>query len=353
MGEKIKYKMINYILFPDEILEVRLSDPVVVKQRMSTKQRVIANDIIDKTKQYQAQIEFLHDAEMAATPDKTKQHAIFLHFKQLYTAGSLKLNDPGNHIITGDLFASLFRPSPSPIELQNQLISLLHGVYRIKPDIMCTIEDLIVSTGYTQKDLKNALHYLKEIRIITEIGSFDEYNQPLEENFLNEKYSVERKILKEHEKLKSTPEKISATNKFFRKIKIEPNSKFCFVIMPFKQKEFPQEWYKKILKPFIEQEFNIDCLRVDDDMLPYKIDDKIYTYISEAKFILAEISSLNPNVMYELGMAHMLNKDVILLTKEDLKKIPFDINKILVYKYEDERNLKDILRKAIPKLIQQ
>ena len=123
--------------------------------------------------------------------------------------------------------------------------------------------------------------------------------------------------------------------------------------MPFKQKEFPQEWYKKILKPFIEQEFNIDCLRVDDDMLPYKIDDKIYTYISEAKFILAEISSLNPNVMYELGMAHMLNKDVILLTKEDLKKIPFDINKILVYKYEDERNLKDILRKAIPKLIQQ
>ena len=106
--------MINYILFPNEILEVRLSDPVVVKQRMSTKQRVIANDIIDKTKQYQAQIEFLHDAEMAATPDKTKQHAIFLHFKQLYTAGSLKLNDPGNHIITGDLFASLFRPSPSP-----------------------------------------------------------------------------------------------------------------------------------------------------------------------------------------------------------------------------------------------
>jgi hypothetical protein len=50
-------------------------------------------------------------------------------------------------------------------------------------------------------------------------------------------------------------------------------------------------------------------------------------------------------------MAHALNKDVILITKGDIGKIPFDINKIPVFKYEDEENLKDFLRKAIPKLI--
>jgi len=105
------------------------------------------------------------------------------------------------------------------------------------------------------------------------------------------------------------------------------------------------------LKPFIEQEFNIKCVRVDEDIFPYKIDDKIFTYISDSKFILAEISTLNPNVMYEVGMAHALNKDVILITKGDIGRIPFDINKIPVFKYEDEENLKDFLRKAIPKLI--
>lgn len=343
--------MINYIFMPDKIFEVSLNDYPSIQQRMSIRKMVEATDISDKTKHYKALIEYFDAVEMLETPDKKIPYAIFLHFKQLYKTN--RLNNSDKFPIKMEIFPSLFLSPPSLMELQNQLISLLYSVFRIKPDINFTIEDLIVSTGYTQTDLQKALPYFKKIGIIKKIPRVDNLNQRIEENFLDERYAVERKIIEEYEKIESIPAKISTANKFFRRITIGPKSEFCFVIMPFKDEEFPQKWYKEFLKPFIEQEFNIECLRVDDDMLPYKIDDKIYTYILEAKFVLAEISTLNPNVMYELGMAHILNKDVILLTKEDSKKIPFDVDKIPVFKYEDEENLKDRLRKAIPGLMQQ
>jgi hypothetical protein len=300
---------------------------------------------------YKASIEYSIVVEMEESPEKKISYAILLLFKQLYTAGTLNLDGQENPLITGDKLESLFLVPPPPIKLQNQLITLMYNAFRIKHDILFTIEDLIVSTGYTQKNIQNALDYLKEIRIITKRPSCDENNVPLKENFLDEKYSIESKILEEHDKLKETSPQIPSANKFFRKIEIEPKSEFCFVMMAFKEQEFPQKWYKNLLKPFIEQEFKIKCVRVDEDMFPYKIDDKIFTYISDSKFILAEISTLNPNVMYEVGMAHTLNKDVILITKGDISRIPFDINKIPVFKYEDEENLKDFLRNAIPKLI--
>jgi hypothetical protein len=55
--------------------------------------------------------------------------------------------------------------------------------------------------------------------------------------------------------------------------------------------------------------------------------------------------------MYEVGMAHTLSKDVILLAKENLNKIPFDIDTFRICKYRDEEDLKDYLKKTIPGLI--
>lgn len=46
--------------------------------------------------------------------------------------------------------------------------------------------------------------------------------------------------------------------------------------------------------------------------------------IHQADVIIADLTGLNPNVFYELGLAHAMNKKVIIIT-QDLGSLPFDI----------------------------
>ena len=47
--------------------------------------------------------------------------------------------------------------------------------------------------------------------------------------------------------------------------------------------------------------------------------------IYKADVVIADLTGLNPNVMYELGIAHTFNKKTIIITKDDLSKLPFDL----------------------------
>lgn len=84
--------------------------------------------------------------------------------------------------------------------------------------------------------------------------------------------------------------------------------------------------------------------------MPDRIDNKIYSYLLRAAFIIAEVTTLNPNVLYELGLAHMLEKDCIILTKTPISKVPFDINRIRAEQYIEDDQLKEILNKSISAL---
>jgi len=55
------------------------------------------------------------------------------------------------------------------------------------------------------------------------------------------------------------------------------------------------------------------------------ITEDIWIALNEARVVLAELTGTNPNVMYELGVAHTLGKPVILLTSDRVTKIPFDV----------------------------
>lgn len=52
--------------------------------------------------------------------------------------------------------------------------------------------------------------------------------------------------------------------------------------------------------------------------------DRIFTQISKADVIVADMTGRNPNVFYEVGYAHALDKFVLLLT-QDSDDIPFDL----------------------------
>jgi hypothetical protein len=82
-----------------------------------------------------------------------------------------------------------------------------------------------------------------------------------------------------------------------------------------------------------------------------RVIEDIWVAINSAKVIIADCTGRNPNVFYELGMAHTIGKEVVLIT-QDIDDIPFDVRHIrfIVYEYtprgmkEFEVQLKKTLR---------
>ena len=58
----------------------------------------------------------------------------------------------------------------------------------------------------------------------------------------------------------------------------------------------------------------------------------IWEHINKARFIIADCTGRNPNVFYELGIAHTIGKKVFLCAQKR-KDFPFDISAIRSYEY--------------------
>ena len=65
--------------------------------------------------------------------------------------------------------------------------------------------------------------------------------------------------------------------------------------------------------------------------------------IYQADVIIADLTGLNANVFYELGLAHAMNKKVIIIT-QDIGELPFDIKSYRANEYSLQFN-------KLPKLI--
>lgn len=87
---------------------------------------------------------------------------------------------------------------------------------------------------------------------------------------------------------------------------------FTFVLMPFSQ-EFTAI-YKFGIKGAAE-EVGAYAERVDGQLFDEGILERIFNQIGKADVIIADMTGRNPNVFYEVGYAHALNKVVLLLTQ--------------------------------------
>lgn len=96
---------------------------------------------------------------------------------------------------------------------------------------------------------------------------------------------------------------------------------FIFVLMPFNQ-DFT-DIYDVGIKPAC-RDAGAYCERVDEQIFVESILQRVYKQIDKADIIIAEMTGRNPNVFYETGYAHALNKTVILLT-QNADDIPFDL----------------------------
>lgn len=103
-------------------------------------------------------------------------------------------------------------------------------------------------------------------------------------------------------------------------------------------------------------EFDIDAQRADDAYGPGLIIADVVKEIIEADFIVADVTPKNPNVYYEIGYAHAINKPTILLADRNLDKLPFDIAGFRTLFYENsisgKQKFEDGLRKHIAAILQ-
>ena len=93
-----------------------------------------------------------------------------------------------------------------------------------------------------------------------------------------------------------------------------------FVIMPFADDFF--ESYEMIKEHFSD-DFEFSHAGEEDNQQNILAD--IIPPIYAADIVLADLTGLNPNVMYELGIAHSFNKKTIMITRDDLGSLPFDL----------------------------
>src|SRR5262245_57913520 len=107
----------------------------------------------------------------------------------------------------------------------------------------------------------------------------------------------------------------------------------CFVVMPF-HALFETE-YQRVLKPAIEGT-GLECVRGDEIYSRAAIINDIWQSLRQSRVVVAELSGQNPNVMYEIGLAHAIGKPVIVLTRNQ-EDVPFDL-KGLRYLFHDTNN---------------
>jgi hypothetical protein len=131
--------------------------------------------------------------------------------------------------------------------------------------------------------------------------------------------------------------------------------RLAFVLMPFTDEL--TNIYNAFVKPTVEDAaFGLICRRADDIKSNKAIIQDIWKSICEARLIIADLSGLNPNVMYELGIAHTLGKETVLIYQRGRDvKFPFDLSHIRRIEYNNDalggKQLESELRKTLESIL--
>ena len=111
----------------------------------------------------------------------------------------------------------------------------------------------------------------------------------------------------------------------------------CFVISPIgvegsEQRQHADDVYDFIVKPAMD-ECGVSALRSDQILHPGRISDQMFRSLLQADFCLAIVTFDNPNVFYELAIAHAASRPVVLLNQKG-HVLPFDIKDVRCVEYE-------------------
>ena len=104
----------------------------------------------------------------------------------------------------------------------------------------------------------------------------------------------------------------------------------AFVIMPFEDDLKPV--YDEFIKPVLS-ESGYEVKRADDIESQQNILRDIVESIYSSDLIVADLTDTNPNVFYELGLAHAFKRQVVLIT-QSVDGVPFDLRSQRLLEYD-------------------
>lgn len=122
-------------------------------------------------------------------------------------------------------------------------------------------------------------------------------------------------------------------------------TKRCFVVMGYGvrpdlssgKKINLDRVYQEIIKPVVT-ECGYECIRGDEVLDSGLIDESMYYGILESDLVVADISTLNPNAIYELGVRHGVRRFRTIIMMETGDKFFFDLNHSRTITYTYHRN---------------
>lgn len=76
----------------------------------------------------------------------------------------------------------------------------------------------------------------------------------------------------------------------------------------------------------------LDVLRVDEIYGPTQIINDVFKTIEQSKLVISDLTGRNPNVLYETGLAHARNRDVVMIVQNE-EDVPFDLRHIRYVRY--------------------
>lgn len=145
----------------------------------------------------------------------------------------------------------------------------------------------------------------------------------------------------------------SKSNITITNYKVRSEKPRAFVVMQFTPPF--NELYTDVIQLICEDEvFGIKTIRADEIFGPGLIVTDIERKIIESKFVIAEITTSNPNVYYEIGFARALKKPTILIAEKSVQ-LPFDISPFRILFYENsiagKKNIEKGLRKHLEAIL--
>ncbi len=115
--------------------------------------------------------------------------------------------------------------------------------------------------------------------------------------------------------------------------------------------------YSNLIAPAIDSYPKLRSIRSDEIVGSDSIDKSMYQLLLSADIVIADISTLNANAMYELGVRHALRPyaTIVMKMKDDHVPIPFDVGHLRLLEYrlsqinskETHKQLSNLLENAI------
>ena len=100
------------------------------------------------------------------------------------------------------------------------------------------------------------------------------------------------------------------------------------VMMPFEREFDPV--HEAIKRACMAQ--SLEARRVDEIYAPRRITDDVFSTIVQSQLVICDLTDRNANVLYETGLAHALDNEVIMITQH-MDDIPFDLRQFRVLRY--------------------